>query len=73
MLPVLVKLSQDDRKLVLSIAQSVSKKQGGMKAVRKPSFDCSYLHCYYLYSNIIYCDFGLLDCSLASSLRYTLS
>src|SRR5258705_13200613 len=36
MLPLLAKMSQDDRNLILFIAGRVSKKRGGMKAVRNP-------------------------------------
>jgi transcriptional regulator with XRE-family HTH domain len=35
LLPLLAKMSQDDRNLILFIAGRVSKKRGGMKAVRK--------------------------------------
>jgi hypothetical protein len=35
LLPLLAKMSQDDRNLILFMAGRVSKKQGGMKAGRK--------------------------------------
>jgi transcriptional regulator with XRE-family HTH domain len=35
LLPLLAKMSQDDRNLILFVAGRVSKKQGGMKAGRK--------------------------------------
>ena len=37
MLPLLAKMSQDDRNLILFLAGRVSKKQGGTKAGRKPA------------------------------------
>jgi transcriptional regulator with XRE-family HTH domain len=37
MLPLLAKMNQDDRNLILFLAGRVSKKQGGTKAGRKPA------------------------------------
>jgi transcriptional regulator with XRE-family HTH domain len=37
MLPLLAKMNQDDRNLILFLAGRVSKKQGGTKAGRKPT------------------------------------
>jgi hypothetical protein len=37
MLPLLAKMNQDDRNLILFLAGRVSKKQGGAKSGRKPA------------------------------------